>query len=463
MLALNTSLLKPGDRIGIAVSGGVDSVSLLRVLFERRAELGLVLSVVHFNHKLRGDESELDEHFVNEIARAYHLSLHRSEADTKTFARQKALSIEAAARDLRYSFFGKLIKEGTLDKIATAHTLDDQAETVLLRIIRGTGTSGLAGILPQLKVGTGAIIRPFLNTRRAEIVSYLKERNQICREDSTNSETVFTRNRLRHDLLPELAAKFNPEISDALSNLAEIARAEDEFWASATAEAFVRCFRGNAINIPELLKLHQALQRRVLRLAAIQKGTNLDFEHTERILNLAHFPASREERTIELPNGFRALLAGLQLLITTDEPQPKPCGFNYSLPIPGEVAIRELRILLRAKLVTGVTAPSQSGNYPTRDGAYNDDHKLAIERLTTPLTIRNWRPGDRFWPAHTRSEKKVKELLQDRRVTSRQKSLWPVALAGDQIVWMRGFPVSSCHVAKAGEQAVVFVEVPLGE
>jgi tRNA(Ile)-lysidine synthase len=462
VLALNTTLFNPGDRLGIAVSGGADSVALLRTLLERRAELGLVLSIVHFNHKLRGDESDLDERFVTDLAREYDLPLYGSEADTKTFAREKALSIEAAARDLRYSFFGKLIKERRLDKVATAHTLDDQSETVLLRIIRGTGTSGLAGILPRLKVGKGAIVRPLLHTRRAEIVSYLKERNQSWHEDSTNSETIFTRNRLRHEVLPRLAA-FNPEITASLSNLAEIARVEDEYWASATADAFVRCYRANAIEVTEFLKLHQALQRRVLRLAAIQKGANLDFEHTEQILKILQAPPSREQRTIELPQGFRAVLTGPQLLITTDEPQPKPCGFNYALPIPGEVTIRELRLLLRAELVTGVTASTPRSGYPISDDAYNDDHQLAIGRLTTPLTVRNWRPGDRFWPAHTRSEKKVKDLLQDRRVPSREKSLWPVVLAGDQIVWMRGFPVSSSHAAKAGEQAVVFVEVPLGE
>ena len=236
--ALNTALFKPGDRVGVAVSGGADSVALLRALLERRSELGLVLAVVHFNHMLRGDESEQDEQFVSELARTYDLPIHRGKADTKTIAREKALSIEAAGRDLRYAFFGNLIRESVIDKVATAHTLDDQAETVLLRLFRGTGTSGLAGILPRLKVGEGAIVRPLLNTRRSEIIAYLNESDQGWREDSTNSETVFTRNRLRHELLPQIASGFNPEIVDSLANLAEIARAEDEFWASGYGRRF---------------------------------------------------------------------------------------------------------------------------------------------------------------------------------------------------------------------------------
>ena len=447
---INQRLFKAGNRVGIAVSGGADSVALLRALFELRSELGLVLSVVHFNHKLRGDESEQDERFVGELAQTHGLSVLRSEADTKSVAREKALSLEAAARDLRYTFFGKLIKDGTLDKIATAHTLDDQAETILLRVFRGTGTSGLAGILPRLKVAGGEIVRPLLHTRRSDVISYLNGLRQSWREDSTNDDPIYTRNRIRHQLMPFLRQSFNPEITDSLANLGEIARGEDEFWASTTADAFVRCYRNNALEVSELLKLNLALQRRVLRLAAIQKGANLDFDHTERILDLMQGSASRGEKTIELPNGFRAILAGTQLVISTEDPLPKPCGFSYSLPVPGEIAVPELRLRIRATLVS-----ESSGT-----GGYNDDHKLAMDRLKPQLTLRSWRAGDRFWPAHTRSEKKVKELLQERRMSLREKSLWPVALAVDEIVWMRGFPVSTRHVARANEPAVVLEELP---
>ena len=208
--ALNTRLFHPGDRVGVAVSGGGDSVALVRALIEARSDLGIVLAIVHFNHKLRGDESDQDEHFVRALAHQFDLPFHHAEADTRRFAHEKELSLEAAARDLRYKFFGSLIKEGKLDKIATAHTLDDQAETVLLRIFRGTGTSGLASILPRLKVGKGAIVRPLLATRRAEIVQYLSELNQPWREDSTNIETAFTRNRIRHELMPLLQGAYNP-------------------------------------------------------------------------------------------------------------------------------------------------------------------------------------------------------------------------------------------------------------
>jgi tRNA(Ile)-lysidine synthase len=444
-------LLRAGDRVGVAVSGGGDSVALLTAINEVKEEFGLVLSAVHFNHKLRGAESDGDEEFVVDLAARLRVPVHRSEADTRQLAREKELNLEAAARELRYSFFSKLITTGDLDKVATAHTLDDQAETVLLRILRGTGTSGLSGIHPRLLVGPKGtdwkgIIRPFLSTKRREVEEYLLQHDQGWRNDSTNSETAFTRNRLRHDVLPLLEREFNPEVTGALASLAEIARAEDDFWSAETAEAFIRVQRGGALDIPELLNLHPALQRRVLRLAGIQAGLSLDFPHLERILE--RLVAGRAR--VELPNQFVAVIEEKKVGFQSNVLQAKPCGYSYRLTIPGEAELAELGVGVRAVIVTGTN--------PTTD--YNPDVRLAIDRLPKELVLRNWRAGDRFWPAHTSSAKKVKELLQERHLPPREKSLWPVALAGDEIVWMRGFPVAARYMARQGK-AVVLEEFPL--
>jgi tRNA(Ile)-lysidine synthase len=444
------ALLRPGDRVGVAVSGGADSVALLRCLLEAREEFGIVLSVVHFNHKLRNEDSELDEQFVGQLATRFDVPFQCDSADTRRFAREKELSLEAAARELRYTFFGRLVREGQLDKVATAHTLDDQAETVLLRLLRGTGTSGLAAVLPRLKVAEGAIVRPFLGSRRCDVLEYLNQIAQTWREDSSNVVPAFTRNRVRHQLVPLLETSFNPHVTVALANLAEVARAEDEFWSTQTAEAFVSCARPDHLDSAALCRLPLALQRRVVRLAAIQKGITLDFEHTERILDLIKGTRSNAGRTIELPNGFRATVGSNAVQFESTEVQARPCGFARVLTVPGEVAIPELRILVRTTVISKGSE---------LDG-YNDDRRLALSRVGSELLVRNWRPGDRFWPAHTRSEKKVKELLQERHLPARAKALWPVALSGDEIVWMRGFPVSSRHLAK-NENAVLIEELPL--
>lgn len=439
-------LLRPGDRLAVAVSGGADSTALLRLLAEAGTELGIVLSIAHFNHQLRGEESDGDERFVGELAKSLELELHASSEDTARFAREKELSLEAAARELRYAFFGKLIGEGRVDKVATAHTLDDQAETVLLRLFRGTGTSGLAGIQPRLKAGSGAVIRPLLWARHRELLALLEELGQPWREDSSNSEATFTRNRLRHELLPQIAGGFNPEIKDALANLAEIARAEDEFWAAQTAQAFVEVHRNRQVRVPELLKLPLALQRRVLRLAAIQAGATLDFRHAERILA----QLGKSQGQVELPSGFRAVIADHAICFESAEPRAKPCGYAYRLPIPGHVDLAELGLRVSAVLI-------DDGD---DDARYNGEPRLAFDRLPRELLLRNWRPGDRFWPAHTRAARKVKELLQERHLPQREKSLWPVALAGEELVWMRGFPVASPYVARQGK-AVTIETVPL--
>ena len=206
--------MRAGDRVTAAVSGGADSVALLCLLLELRAELGIVLSVAHVNHQLRGGESDEDEQFVAELARQHGLELHVRQARVSTSHHSTTgTGIEAAARDLRYGFFRDLAWAGRVAKIATAHTLDDQAETVLLRIFRGTGVRGLAGIHPRIifqEQGQefGQVLRPLLGFRRAAVRNFLREQNQNWREDSSNRDITFLRNRLRHRLLPTIADEF---------------------------------------------------------------------------------------------------------------------------------------------------------------------------------------------------------------------------------------------------------------
>ena len=299
-------LLRAGDRVGVAVSGGIDSVALLRLLIELRQELGLVLSVVHFNHRLRGVESDADQEFVAGLAREHGLEFYLGSGDVAQLAAQEGSGVEAAARELRYGFFQELLGAGglegsdsseakaqdsessnrsaestappksfpqglkpkssaelygtaeampfpipptaeavpfqrqnharALDKIATGHTLDDQAETVLMRVIRGTGLRGLGGIYPRILVeredeeGHGEIVRPLLRIRRAELERYLVDLKQPWREDSTNADSKFTRNRVRKLVLPLLEREFNPAVVESLAELAEIARDEEDYW-----------------------------------------------------------------------------------------------------------------------------------------------------------------------------------------------------------------------------------------
>jgi tRNA(Ile)-lysidine synthase len=285
-------------------------MALLLLLLELRSELGIVLSVAHVNHQLRGEESDVDQQFVAQFAQRHGLELHVRKAPLN---RPPDSGIEAAARKLRYDFFRQLATDDRVSKIATAHTLDDQAETVLLRILRGTGIRGLSGIHPRLVFqdknhAPGEVVRPLLALRRAELEAFLRDRDQEWREDSSNRNLVFLRNRVRHRLLPMLKEEFGPTAAENLADLAEIARAEDEHWNLAHPEVRVdvpdspdRAENG-ALAITSLLKLPLAAQRRLIRgwLEANVHDVSVSFRLIEEVRELAHSPAGKK---LELPGG----------------------------------------------------------------------------------------------------------------------------------------------------------------
>jgi len=273
--------MRAGDRVGIAVSGGADSVALLRAMLELRDELGVVLSVAHFHHGIRA-EADADQQFVNAVADQFDLDFHVASADVPAHAASKHMTLEAAGRELRYRWMRSLILEGKLDKIATAHTVDDQAETVLMRVIRGAGTRGLAGIYPRIiDHGRAVIIRPFLKTSRADIEQYLGKIGQQWREDATNLDRAHLRNRVRHDLLPTLESQFNPALRRTLSENAEVARAEEQYWEKRVVSHLPAVFRaeGHEMRVHGLEHEPLAMQRRLVRAAADALGITLEFQH----------------------------------------------------------------------------------------------------------------------------------------------------------------------------------------
>jgi tRNA(Ile)-lysidine synthase len=342
-LLFDRSNIKPGDRICVAVSGGADSVALLRTLHAAnstpRESLGIGLSAVHINHHLRGEESNADQQFVEDLCISLDTPLHLHQANipdriAQTRANGHPETIEEAARNARYDFFTALLASGHADSILTAHTLDDQAETVVMKFLRGAWTEGLSAIHPVITLAKGKILRPFLHTRRTDIESFLKSANQPWREDSTNTDTAFTRNKIRHELLPQLRA-YNPNLDQTLANLAELAREEESRWQAELSRILPQLLlpgkpvRGGgravstipgqsaiAVELDRLRALDPALRRRVLRAAARQLGARLSFDETSRLLALCGFRpyppvgaltvAARTGASLHLANGLRA-------------------------------------------------------------------------------------------------------------------------------------------------------------
>ena len=468
-------MIAPGDRVGVAVSGGADSVALLLCLLELREELGVVLSVVHFNHQIRGAAAEADEEFVAALAQNHDLTLHAGTGDAPGHARSSGRSLETAARDLRYAFFDRLLKDD-LSSIATAHTLDDQAETVLMRLTRGAGTRGLAGIYPLLQPRQGKIVRPFLGVRRAEVVAVLKSQNQSWRDDASNLDLRHLRNRVRHKLIPLPEQEFNPAIVHVLGELAEIARGEEEFWSDYAQSKSPSMLVMRGLNIAELMRQPLALQRRLLRAAAAHAGVKLDFEHVEALRHIAAQPSSTLE-TYEVPEAsaiFSGRLAERELRFQPGRQNKQgergKQEYQYKLSVPGEVQVAETSSIIRAALVSvgGKTAgktvlspavPQRKLAGSAQNAGYNQRELLDPRALARELTVRNWRPGDRYWPAHRKAPKKVKELLQQTTVS--QRATWPVVTSGGQIVWMRGFPPAAGFLLKesSGSKGVLIEEL----
>lgn len=429
---LDSTHLRPGMRLAVAVSGGADSIALLRRLAEAAPEIGLVLSVAHVHHGIRGAEADADAAFVEALAATLAIPFHRHNVDTPAVAHARKETLEEAARNLRYDWFRALLSEGVADAVTTAHTLDDQAETVLHKLLRGAWTEGLSGIHPVIACSKGVILRPFLAVRRTEIEAWLRSLGQDWREDATNQDTTFTRNRIRHELLPQLAT-FNAQIHTQLANLATIARDEEAYWDGELKQMLVslllpgRAVRGGgraASTHPdeaslgmeiERLPLQSAKRRRILRAAARQLGVNLNFDQTEKLLAMCEKGGSkRETLTAEL----QAERTPRELRLVRCSTVPLATPSEYTLPIPGELQVKDYGLSLKA-VVLG-----------------NGSAAIPAATLRTP------RPGDRVELRHSRGPKPLKEVFSRLHVDPGQRASWPLVEWQGRIVWMKEVPLA---------------------
>ncbi|MGE0406724.1 MAG: tRNA lysidine(34) synthetase TilS, partial [Candidatus Korobacteraceae bacterium] len=417
-----------------------------------RAQLGVTLAVVHFNHRIR-PEAAADEAFVAGLAKAHQVEFLHGSGNTPAHARDQRLSLEAAARQLRYDYFQQLLHEGHVTRIATAHTRDDQAETVLLRILRGAGMRGVAGIYPSVQVEpevgaeagrSGYVIRPLLHTPRQELRAYLNSLGQSWREDASNLDLKHSRNRVRHSLMPLLEREYNPALRRVLAEMAEVAREEELYLSKQGAEVLAGVLgplpspdQAPGVSAP-LLSLDATLlrkqplpmQRRVLRAAAERLGTQLDFHHVQQALGLLDDStgAGGEMRHVELPGGLAVAARRGQMWFEPSRMVPESRDYDCSLPVPGEVQIPQLGFAIRASMAIST--------------AYNQEHLLDPATLGS-LRVRNWRAGDRYHPVHSKSPRKLKALLQERHLSQPLKGMWPVVVSGEQIVWVPGWGVSA--------------------
>jgi tRNA(Ile)-lysidine synthase len=442
-------MLKPGEQVGVAVSGGADSVCLLHVLLELAPRFDVRLIVLHLDHGLRGEESRADAAFVGEMSARLGLPFLLRRADVAASAE----NLEQAGREARLAFFRETIRTGAVSRVALGHTRNDQAETVLFRFLRGSGTAGLSGILP---VTAGGLVRPLLAVARGEVEAYLGERGIVWREDSTNASFQFARNRIRYGLLPRLQEE-NPGLVETLAHTAEWARAEEQYWSAEIGRLSESLFeRGREVillDVTRIQRLPEAVARRLVR-AAMQevKGDlrDLDFQHVAAILQLAG--ASEGHGRVQAP--------GIDAFRSFEWLRFSPSGFtagtdrNFRVPlaVPGTTRVPAGH----SAILTEVIDKSET-TYPL-NCVYNGEVGFVDwQRLTGRLELRNWRPGDQYQPLGHAGAHKIKTLFQQARVPLWERRDWPVITDGDAIVWVRRFGPAAQFAAGAESRTVLTV------
>jgi tRNA(Ile)-lysidine synthase len=489
-------LLRPGERVGVGVSGGADSVALLLLLLEVRDELGIVLSVVHLNHKLRG-AADADEKFVAKLAAKHGFVFHGESVDVAARAKREKANLEDAARRTRYEFFSRLVAEGKVDCVVVAHTADDQAETVLAHILRGTGLAGLGGIHPR----TGCVIRPLLNVRRAELRAYLRAKKQKWREDATNQDTARTRARIRKKLLPLLEREFQSGVVEHLASLAEFAREDEEFLEllaqercralakkdggetriglaglfqplgkeNFTTEVTENTDKKEEKNKVEGTERPTALTKRMLR--RLIEGRKRDRGQATGQITAQHVAAVMElalqgqnGKSLQLPGGVDVRRERDELIFCTNSSRParriggkrdaeKTCAAEYEHKIDfrnGDVTlcVPQVECVFRLRVIDWVAKRGDT----SKSGAVLDR-----DRVRLPLVLRNWRFGDKLQPTGHQKAHKLKRLLNEKRVSRWERVGWPVLTSGGVLVWARGFPVAAGFAANEGTRTGILI------
>lgn len=432
-------LIHRGEHVLAAVSGGADSVALTYVLHYLQRHLDIRLSVAHLNHGIRGKEAEEDARFVSELAWSIGAPCILAKINVPHLAERSGVSLEMAAREARYDFLARTAKEVGAHCIATAHTADDLVETVLLKLARGAGMQGLAGIPWENEWRGARIVRPLRGIYRKEIEAFLHAHRLKWREDRTNRDSQHLRNRVRHEILPILEQHLNPRIREAIVRMAEIV-SEENAWLNAHArEVLRRCrnTRSCGLKVRVLARFAPALRRRILRLWLVDAGLpadELDFEVVEAVHRL--LLDERGVRRIALPQGRIALRTYDELTICERLPQPVP--FRMLVRIPGETIIPQVGLRVVALVGRGILR--QVGRQP---GDLPAEASLNLDAVgASPLIVRSWLPGDRMRPFGMRGRRKLQDIFVDQKVPRHLRCRVPVVECRGEIVWIPGYRIA---------------------
>lgn len=444
-------LIKAGDRVVVAISGGPDSVCLLHALHCIREELNIQLYGAHLNHNFRGIEALKDAQYVTQLCEGLDIMSFVKSIDVPQFAKNNGRTLEEAGRILRYQFFDEVAEKVGATKVAVAHNQNDQAETVLMRLLRGTGLQGLTAIHHK----RGKIIRPTLDLTRKEIEDYCEEHQLEPRIDETNLEPIYHRNKIRLELIPMLEKEYNPNLVETLARMAEILKTDHDFIEQQAKDIYkilAREEEAGSITLPinGVINLHMALLVRVLRLAAetlVGKGEVLEYRHIQNLYNL--LINSDSGHKIQLPMGITAKKNYHKLTLTINE-EKEMFPFFYELNNLEEVFIPEVKGHFSFELRDA----SDLSELPREHNCKAFDW----DKVSHGLIIRNRREGDRFSPLGLKGSKKLKDFLIDQKVERIERDQIPLICNGDEIMWVVGYRISDQYKVTKKTKRILKIE-----
>jgi tRNA(Ile)-lysidine synthase len=445
----DNNLFRAGETVIVAVSGGADSIALLDILANLK-DMKLTLVVAHINHMLRGEESEADAAFVSELSKSYRLPVELHSVDVRELSRTEKLSLEMGGRLARYAWFNDVATRYGATSIALAHHADDQAETVLMRLLRGSGTTGLAGIPLQ---SADRYVRPLLNCTRAEIEAYLHLKKISYRTDRTNTDLNFLRNRIRHELLPYLQT-FNPLIHGRLANTAEILAADESLLDDITEKAFSRLATVSpdevVINLPDSRNEPRGLRLRLYRKAILAAKGNLAHINFRNLLDIdALIFSDKANSGVDLPGGIRVNKCYQQLAFGPADYYRRGAGIELNIGGPGIFPLPEGKALS-----ISITSPPENDNNIPVTSAYFD-----LSAVPFPWLVRTFKPGDRIIPSGMTGSKKIKDLFIDLKIPLHARRRIPLLFSNDKLFWICGVRVAAGTAANASSDTVVRVDI----
>ncbi|SHK59001.1 tRNA lysidine(34) synthetase TilS [Tepidibacter formicigenes] len=450
------NLLSDGDKVILGLSGGPDSVCLLHILNYLKDEFNIKLYAAHLNHKIRGIEAQKDAMYVAKICDVMGVVCFIRAIDVPKYCEENNLSLEEGARILRYNMFFEIKEKINANKIAIAHNINDQAETVLMRIMRGTGLQGLKGIEYKR---TDGIIRPLLDVPREEIEKYCEENNLNPRIDYTNLQDIYTRNKIRLKLIPYMKENFNPNLKESIARMANLLREDSDYIEEQANKVFYEVCEKKSENmlvldIEEFLKVHKALKNRIIRKSInfiLGNIKGIDQKHIQDVFNLIF--ENKSDIRIDLPKGLMVYKKKNKIIFTNEELIEGKISYNYKLPKSGYIKIKELNAIVESKILS----------IEEVDNLKYDEYTkfFDADKIYGNLLIRSRRNGDKIKILGLGGNKKIKDLFIDLKIPKESRDKIPILSDEKGIIWVMGYRMSEDYKIDKDTKNVLKVSLKL--